>query len=207
MARLPKQERSAGIVAAAVEVMSREGVQAATTRRIAREAGVPVSSIHYCFGGKDGLTDAVLGRIVEQIHDTASADLDGAGSLSDAIGRMARSFWALVEADAGLQTMQYELTLAALRSRRSAGFARRQYEQYAALAEGLFATAAERAGERSHVPLAELARFLVAGLDGLILQHLADPDLQRSRAGVERIIAATCALADEGERSIEGGER
>jgi Tetracyclin repressor-like, C-terminal domain len=101
----------------------------------------------------------------------------------------------LVEEDAGLQTMQYELTLTALRGERSAALARRQYEQYVRVAEEVIDRACEASGERPRVPVSELARFLVAGLDGLIMQHLTDPDTARSRAGVDRVAAAACALA------------
>jgi hypothetical protein len=108
---------------------------------------------------------------------------------------MVDSFWALVEADAGLQTMQYELTLGALRNGSGSGFARRQYEAYVAIAEDLFADVTARSGERCAVPLPDLARFLVAGLDGLILQNLTDPDAERSRSSVGLLVTGARALA------------
>ena len=204
MERLPVEERREQIVEAAIAVMSRRGVAAATTRQIAEEAALPLSSIHYCFGGKEALTNAVLERIVELIRAAASEDLEGTGSLGEAIGMMARSFWSLVEADTGLQTMQYELTLGALRGG-SPEFARHQYDAYVAIGEGLFEEVTARTGERSAVPFRQLARFLVAGLDGLILQHLTDPDPERSRAEVELLVAATRTLAAGNTRT--GGDR
>lgn len=196
MGRLPVEERRKQIVEAAIAVMSQRGVADTTTRQIARQAGVPLSAIHYCFGGKEALTGAVLERIVEKIDATASHGLSSADTLGEAIAMMTHSFWAFVEADAGLQTMQYELTLGALRSAAGSDFARRQYVAYVAIAESLFEEVTERSGERCAVPLPDLARFLVAGLDGLILQHLTDPDAERSRAGVELLISGARALAE-----------
>ena len=56
---LAAQHRSA-IVNAAIRLMAREGVAAASTRRIAAEAGVAQATIHYVFGSKTELQLAAL---------------------------------------------------------------------------------------------------------------------------------------------------
>ena len=53
--RRPDDGRRAQLIAAATRVVAREGVAAATTRRIAQEAGVPHGLVHYWFSGKDEL--------------------------------------------------------------------------------------------------------------------------------------------------------
>jgi TetR/AcrR family transcriptional regulator, regulator of biofilm formation and stress response len=45
------------------------------------------------------------------------------------------------------------------------------------------------------VPFGRLARVIVAGLDGLILQYVCDPDESRSRADVEAMVDMVVALA------------
>src|SRR5919205_325420 len=70
---LPAAERRERVVGAAIELISREGLSAASTRAVAAEAGVSVSTLHYCFGSKEALVDAVLEAIVAQIGEVAGA--------------------------------------------------------------------------------------------------------------------------------------
>jgi hypothetical protein len=47
----------------------------------------------------------------------------------------------------------------------------------------------------------------VAGLDGLILQHLSDPDVRRSRKQVRLLVRAAVQLAgisDQRRRTVHG---
>jgi AcrR family transcriptional regulator len=202
---LPVEERRAEIVEAAIELISREGLAAASTRQIAAEAGVSLSTLHYCFGTKEALIDAVIEAIVAQIGDVAGAAIPADAGLAAAIDASVRAFWGLVENTPGLQTMQYELTLSALRGNRD--LARAQYEEYVGVAEKVFRRAAKNSGERPAVPVGELARFVVAGLDGLILQHLSDPDVRRSRRQVRHLVRSAVRLAgisDQRRRTVHG---
>lgn len=196
MPNLPVDQRRARIVQAAVRVLAEEGLGRATTRRIAAEAGMPLGALHYCFASKDDLLAAVLEAVVEEISGIATAAVDPARGLDAAIEASALAFWGHVEATPGLQTMQYELTLHALRSPESAWLAAWQYDRYVDVAAGVYRAAARAAGERPAVPYADIASFAVAGLDGLIIQHLAHRDAARSRAAVARLVRATRALAD-----------
>ena len=202
---LPVPERREQIVGAASELISREGLAAASTRQIASEAGVSLSTLHYCFGTKDALIDAVIEAIVAQIGDVAGAALPADAGLAAAVDASVRAFWGLVENTPGLQTMQYELTLSALRGNRD--LARAQYEEYVGVAESIFRRALKQSGERCAVPVRDLARFVVAGLDGLILQHLSNPDVRRSRKQVRHLVRAAVQLAgisDHRRRTVHG---
>ena len=55
MDRLPMAERRAQLVRAALTVASRDGIEAATVRAIAAEAGVSLGVVHYCFEDKNEL--------------------------------------------------------------------------------------------------------------------------------------------------------
>jgi AcrR family transcriptional regulator len=202
---LPVEERRAEIVEAAIGLISREGLAAASTRQIAAESGVSLSTLHYCFGTKEALIDAVIEAIVAQIGDVAGAAIPADAGLAAAIDAAVHAFWGLVENTPGLQTMQYELTLSALRGNRE--LARVQYEEYVGVAEQVFRRAAKNSGERPAVPVRDLARFVVAGLDGLILQHLSDPDVRRSRRQVRHLVRAAVQLAglsDQRRRTVHG---
>lgn len=62
------------LLEAATDIFGRHGYDAATTRMIAREAGVNIAAIPYYFNGKEGLYRAVVEHIVSlvagQIADT-----------------------------------------------------------------------------------------------------------------------------------------
>ena len=78
----------------------------------------------------------------------------------------------------------------------SYSLAREQYAGYGEVVEELLRTAFTAAGARCALPFDALARFIVAGLDGLILQFVSDRDSARARRDRETLIAAVTALAE-----------
>jgi AcrR family transcriptional regulator len=92
----------------ALEVFGAEGYQAATTRRIAEEAGVTLPALQYYFGGKEGLYLACAEEIVRRYAEAAGAKaaeaalaLDGALSRDDARALLKDIMAALTEFLAG----------------------------------------------------------------------------------------------------------
>ncbi|PXX58476.1 TetR family transcriptional regulator [Nocardia tenerifensis] len=69
MARIPSTERRADLVAAAVRTIAARGVDGATTRSIAQEAGAPLATLHYCFATKELLFAAVFEHVAAQYRD------------------------------------------------------------------------------------------------------------------------------------------
>lgn len=188
-------ERRAVIIDAAVRVLAREGIADTTTRKIATEANVNQAMISYYFGGKDGLLYAVLQEMMRRTEEIARASLPAGLNLAESLADAIEAFWRHVEQAPELQVMQYELTLYALRRPASAWLATRQYEGYSAIVAGLIEAVSGACGERLAEPPDALARFIVGGLDGLILQYVSNPDALRARDDLRRLIAATVALA------------
>src|SRR3954469_14026672 len=94
---LPVPQRREQIVGAAIDLISREGLAAASTRQIAAEAGVSLSTLHYCFGTKDALIEAVIDAIGGPIGGVTGAALPADAGLAAAIDASVRAFWGLVE--------------------------------------------------------------------------------------------------------------
>ena len=69
MNRLPVAERREQLIEAALAVASRDGIDAATVRAVAAEAGVSLGVVHYCFQDKDELLRAMA-------HAITSANLE-----------------------------------------------------------------------------------------------------------------------------------
>ncbi|MFF9850649.1 TetR/AcrR family transcriptional regulator [Streptomyces litmocidini] len=92
--RRPQQARSRArveaVLSAADRILSREGYEALTMRRIAEEAGVPVGSIYQFHPDKGAVVDA-LGRRYLEAFGTAVDELVEralAGELTDLVGTM-----------------------------------------------------------------------------------------------------------------------
>lgn len=184
------------IRAAAIRVLARDGIAHATTRRLAAEAGINQATLLYHVGSKDALFLDVLHEMMRLTGEIAGAAAPTNLSPREAIRHSLTAFWEHVESAPELQMMQYDLTLYALRSPESAWLAREQYDGYSAVVEGRLREAYAAAGVPCALPFDTLARFIVAGLDGLILQFISNRDPARARRDLEALIAAVIALAE-----------
>jgi AcrR family transcriptional regulator len=192
----PNDDRRGAILAAAIAVLARDGIAATTTRKIATEAGVNQAMLGYYFGSKDELLFAVLHELMQQTQALALAARATSADLRAIIAGSITAFWETVERDPSIQFMQLELTLYALRQPESAWLAQQQYAGYGAVVEQLFREGAEATGQTCAVPFDVLARFVIGGLDGLILQFISDRDAARARRDLRAFIAAVIALAE-----------
>ena len=190
-------DRRTEILAAAIRVLARDGLAQASTRKLAAEAGINQATLLYHVGSKDELLLAVLREMMRQTREIAvAAAIDHEMPLREAIANSLRAFWCHVEETPELQVMQYELTLYALRNPEAAWLAREQYSGYCAVVEGVLRAACERQGPTCAVLYDALARFIVGGMDGLILQFVSDQNSDRARNDLELLIAAVVALAE-----------
>jgi len=191
--------RSRQIIAAARAVLVRDGVPGMTIRAVAQEAGIPLGTLQYVFPAKQQLLRAVIENVVEEIAELLKSSSPVDAGLEHAITRGVWTFWNdLVVAEVPMQLVQYELTVHALRTAGLQDLARWQYEQYIDAVTEWLEEAARRAGEVSAVGYRQLARLLTAGVDGLILQFVVDPDSQRAHEDVEALIAMVVAHARVG---------
>ncbi len=189
-------DRRNEILEAAIRVLARDGLAQASTRKLAAEAGINQATLLYYVGSKDKLLLAVLREMMRQTQEIAVAAASDDMSLREAIACSLRAFWQHVEATPELQVMQYELTLYALRNPDASWLAREQYRGYCEVVEDVLRAACERQGIACAVPADALARFIVGGLDGLILQFVSDQNTTRARYDLEALIAAVISLAE-----------
>src|SRR6266700_1490955 len=183
-------ERRADIIAATIRVLARDGIAETTTRKISAEAEVNQATLRYYFGSKDDLLFAVLQEMMQTTREVVQAGISSNSDLHDTIAESIKAFWRHVETAPELQVMQYELTLYALRNPESAWLAKKQYDGYSALVETLLQQHFALAGKICAIPFAELARFVIGGLDGLILQFISDRDIARARRDLDHLIRA-----------------
>ena len=202
MAYVESAVRRPQLIAAARTALSRDGVTRTSLRAVAAEAGVPLGTLQHVFPTKELLLRAVIEDVVDQIAEVIKASAELEQGLAHALRQGITTFWTtLVSSHWGLQVMQYELTMYALRTPGQEGLARWQYERYASVIAEWCQAAARRAGESSAVPYGQLARVILAGTDGLILQHVCDPNEARSRENLDTLIDMVIALTGVRQRN------
>ena len=188
--------RSKQLVAAAQRILIRDGVGRLTMRAVAAEAGVLLGTVTYVFPSKEMLLRAVIEDVVAGIAEVLKSSADTGRGLEHAIREGVQRFWAtLVEDQEGLQIIQYDLVIYALRTPGLESMARWQYDRYARIVAAWCQEAASNAGEVCAVPFDTLARVLVAAVDGVILQYVCDPDVTRSREDLQAVIEMVVGLA------------
>lgn len=171
------------LVEAAIEVLADEGLSRATTRRITQRAGLALGAFHYAFGSKTDLMRAVIERIsggIEAVLRDAVVSSDG--TLGPALDAVVEGFWSFAERSPNLLLANYELTVHALRDPELRPLVRWQYDRYVAAVASVLdrADGAPTGDDRD-----DLARSLVASLEGLVLQGLVHGDQVAARRRVE----------------------
>ncbi|TXS43036.1 TetR/AcrR family transcriptional regulator [Streptomyces sp. OR43] len=105
--RQPQQARSRArveaILAAADRILSQEGYEALTTRRIAEEAGTPVGSIYQFYADKGAVVDALGQRYLDTFRTAIDELVERTveGDLSDPVGTMVGVYAELVRSQTG----------------------------------------------------------------------------------------------------------
>jgi AcrR family transcriptional regulator len=77
----PAADARTRLIQAGLEAFGLYNYEGASTRELARLAGVNLSAIPYHFGGKRGLYEAVVGHIAAQLLEKAGPGLEGARGL------------------------------------------------------------------------------------------------------------------------------
>ena len=167
MRRQPRQQRSRArvrhILEAADEILSAEGFEALTVRRIAQQAGVPVGSIYQFFPDKAAVVDALAGTYIGEF-DAAIERLvadSQASRWTDPVGTLIEAFAGLYRANPGY---------VALWSGRhvSPELARADEANNAAIADGVRRILVRQAGLPDGEALARAARLAVVVADALL---------------------------------------
>ncbi|WP_416985980.1 TetR/AcrR family transcriptional regulator [Streptomyces sp. T028] len=197
--RRAQRATSEELVAAAIRVIGREGVGAATTRKIAEEAGVPQGTVHYWFADKNELLHEVVRSMVERLEKSAGMpDRPGGGATAEDLRTGLWAAWAEVTGDdPGHQLGYYELTALALRSPSMRELARDQYRSYRELAAQALAPALKDVEPQQ---AAAVAQFMAITFDGLALAWLADPEGTRAEEVLDLLLDTVLRVKEKGTK-------
>jgi AcrR family transcriptional regulator len=188
-------ERRRQLVAVARKVLTERGTGATSTRTLAAEAGVPLSTLHYVFGSRDELWRAVLEDVTADLSALVRRSIGPGMSFAEAVEATYRDFWASIEHCPEQELMSLELFVDARRRDSGRDLARWQYERYAADCAEAFTAVLEHSQERLAQPLGDVVSLMLALSDGMIIQYLADGDRERSHRLLEHAIDAVVRFA------------
>jgi AcrR family transcriptional regulator len=175
------------LIDAARRVLGEKGYDAATVREIALAAAVPQGLIHYYFGGKEGLLAAVLMREAFEYREEQARRGSGARSQAEAVHGALERRKRRVGDDPRWHRLRYELFALGLRSPAMA----KPLASLLHVGRDAIAALLERVGGPRQRDNTALAAVVLACVDGLALQKLADPtgfDLDAAYAAFEQLL-------------------
>lgn len=176
------------IIKGAREALEEGGMEALTTRRIAASAGVKLATLHYYFDSKERLLLAVLEDLIADMDEAYRQEVPLPSAPEDRVEALIRASWRYIQRTRDKQIAQTELTLYALRTKGSEWLAARQYNAYIDF-YGHLVFEDDRDEELRRIGRA-VARQMLIGIDGIILQSYALQDLSASNDDIEALITA-----------------
>jgi DNA-binding transcriptional regulator YbjK len=174
------------LIEATIAVLRRSGAEGVTSRAIAAEAEAPLASIHYTFGSLDDLVITAFERLIDEVAASVTDGLDLSVGYGPCIVAVMDRVAALLDDE------RYGVLL---RDLNPTGDKRVEAleERYYRLAHDLIDAVAAARGREPAVPRPQLARLIMAAIDGVVLQFAAGGDIDIARddlAAFGRILAS-----------------
>ncbi|SDP75246.1 transcriptional regulator, TetR family [Streptomyces sp. cf386] len=195
MAHVSAAERRPQLIKAAIDLMTREGVAAGSTRAIAAELGVAQATVHYTFGTKEDLYRAVMEQLIQDLVTQVERAAPTDAAFEDSIVTLAEALWHTVLEQPASYQLLTELSMFALRTPHLQEALQGHYRGVSAMTAKLISEAAARTGHQLAQPAETIARFFLAGFDGLTMQHLSLPDEDAERVCLRALVSAVLAMA------------
>ncbi|MFF3583996.1 TetR/AcrR family transcriptional regulator [Streptomyces mirabilis] len=195
MAHVPAAERRPQLIKAAIAFMAREGVTAGSTRAIAAELGVAQATVHYIFGTKEGLYRAVMEQLTQDLIAQVERAAPTDAVFEQTVGALAAALWHTVREQPASHQLLTELSHFALRTPALNEALESHYRRVTEVTARLVSEAAERTGQPLAQPAETIARFFLAGFDGLTMQHLSLPDEEAEHTCLQAFVSAVVAMA------------
>ncbi|SRR6266508_1986274 len=189
-------ERREKLLEAALTVMTRDGVAAGSTRAIVGEAGMQVSTFHYCFRSRNELLRELIVRLSATERQAAFAGMEPAPTLRETLQGAVEGYLNHLLTNPEQELVLFELNHHALRTPELHDLAEEQYRGYYKTTEEILSLAAELTGSRWTVDLSTVARLVVTATDGVTTTWLADRDTEATRQVMERFLDTVVDLAE-----------
>lgn len=191
----PAAERREQLLDAAVDVMRSGGIRAATTRAVAKRAGLPQGAFHYCFRSKDELFAALLARELDASLGQAWKAVADAPDLEAGIAGALLAIFERVRSDPEYHLLTAELVDVAARTPELAHVARHEHAAYVDHAALMLQQWQDRSDVELAVGTRALAEALVASSTGVTSTWLSSRDDAAARASITLLATALARAA------------
>ncbi|MFB7123997.1 MULTISPECIES: TetR/AcrR family transcriptional regulator [Streptomycetaceae] len=199
MAHVPASERRPQLVQAAIDLMTREGIAAGSTRAIAAELGVAQATVHYTFGTKKDLYRAIVERLTSDFVGEVRAASPGDGAFGEQVRTLVQALWEAATGEHGHCVLLSEFGALALRDPDMREIMLEMQHDIEGTAVEMLDALAAAHGLTLALPARRIAVHFLGGFDGLTARHLTlrnpgdrpDPDTLEA---LELLVATTVGL-------------
>jgi AcrR family transcriptional regulator len=195
-----REARRRQILAAASRCFARKGLHRTSMQDIIDESGLSTGAIYSYYKGKDEIFQAIADARHQREAELLSDALDSA-ELEDALRALSETFVAeLADPQRRLERLvSIDLWAEALRNPKLAAIVRRGVDQPREAIADLVRRAQQRGEIPPDVDADGLARVVIAGFHGFVLQHAWDKslDIEPFLATTRRLMRALVAEARE----------
>lgn len=188
---------------AALRVMKREGIAAATTRAICAEAQMPHGAFHYCFRSKSELYAALLGRGMNIELSDAWPDVSADRSARENLSILLHGYWTLIDGDPDGHLVLFDLGSFALRDPDLQDLSKWQHRASLEVVASHLDRLARETGIRYARDRGVLAEMILAALNGVAWSWLSHRDDDIARAALDGF--ASTLSVDMSPTSDRGG--
>ncbi|PRY08822.1 TetR/AcrR family transcriptional regulator [Kineococcus rhizosphaerae] len=171
MPRTSAEQRRKEFVTAAVKVIAEKGIEGATTRRIAAEAGASLATLHYCYDSKEELFHDIFENMANAVRDSVWHVAPGCG-LGRAAATLLRQLMGWYLSEETYARAQSEVFYWGIRQHPEAGM--KYYSAFFEVVEEHLIRGLRDDDDRNLVPI--LTHMVFAAADGLLPQWLAHGD-------------------------------
>lgn len=184
---------------AAMTVMKREGIAAASTRAICQEAGMAHGVFHYCFRSKYELFAALIEADFNAPLEAAWGKLGPTTDPEDGFRDLFAEYWTSLEKDAGHQLVLSELTNYALRDEELRGLPQWEHGAYRDKIAHHLQQFQTQLGVEFTIPADDLAELIFAALSGVTTAWLAHGDGTIARRSLDQFAAVFASYASSSQ--------
>lgn len=187
-----QHERKEQILAAARNVIEKVGYNKASTREIAKEAGVNIAMLNYYFGTKEALLNETLAYSGRQAVSTLAEETLGAENIAQFVERSLSTIWRLALEFPELHP--YELLLRAPYDPEARQQSILMYENYGNLVLNAVYQAKQSSGDALLVSEEAFANVMISGIEGIVLNYRVSNNQARGDINIETFKKALIQL-------------
>jgi AcrR family transcriptional regulator len=183
------------ILAGAYEVLKRDGYAGMTTAKVAAASGQNKGLIAYHFGSKQGLVAAVARQVSDTLVAEVLEQVGEPSSAADLVEGLTSGVWRVMERDAGIQRVYFDLASQSVVEPRVGEIIREMKAGYRGILRELLRGL-------DHTPPARdldaIVVYLIAGLEGLSLERLERGETAQLRGARDLFVSSASAVVAGG---------